>query len=70
MIGAKNFTESGILAEIARQMLEADGNPAVVRVLGGSQIAWTALLTCEIDLYAEYSWTMRHVILAVLDLSG
>ncbi len=67
-IGAKNFTESGILAEIAAQLLAADGVESETRELGGTQIAWAALLAGEIQVYPEYSGTLKEEILANLDL--
>jgi osmoprotectant transport system permease protein len=70
VVGAKNFTESGILSEIAAQKILAEGVACQTRELGGTQIAWAALLNGEIDLYPEYSGTLRQEILAGLDLNA
>ncbi|HSI06649.1 MAG TPA: glycine betaine ABC transporter substrate-binding protein [Myxococcota bacterium] len=58
-VGSKAFTESVIIGEIARQTLEAHGVVAAhQRELGGTAIAWKALLGGEIDVYPEYSGTI------------
>ncbi len=58
-VGSKAFTESVIIGEIARQTLEAHGVVAThQRELGGTAIAWKALLGGEIDVYPEYSGTI------------
>ncbi|MFK7738733.1 MAG: glycine betaine ABC transporter substrate-binding protein [Planctomycetota bacterium] len=66
-VGAKNFTESAVLAELMAQAIEAEiaaagGAGLDLRVerrtgLGGTMICWTALTEGEIDLYAEYTGT-------------
>lgn len=58
-IGAKSFTESNLLAEIMAQLIEARTDLRVERRLNlaGTNIAWSALLEGEIDLYAEYTGT-------------
>ena len=67
-IGSKNFTESIILAELVTQLLQAHGIPAEHRqAVGGSRILWNSLLRGEIDLYPEYSGTLRHELLANVD---
>ncbi|MGH8646099.1 MAG: glycine betaine ABC transporter substrate-binding protein, partial [Gammaproteobacteria bacterium] len=63
-VGSKPFTESVILGEIATQLLENEG----IRVqhqaqLGGTRFLWAALLAGEIDLYVEYTGTLRTEIL-------
>lgn len=65
VVGGKNFTESGVLAEIMAQLIEAHTDLAVERRLnlGGTKICWTALLAGEIDLYAEYTGTGWAVLL-------
>src|SRR5262249_31095611 len=57
-IGSKNFTEQGLLGEMAAQTLEAEG----VRVdrkldLGGTFVCHRALLAGELDLFPEYTGT-------------
>ncbi|MEL7310861.1 MAG: glycine betaine ABC transporter substrate-binding protein [Pseudomonadota bacterium] len=63
-IASKNFTESYILAETAAQLLEARGFDVERRLgLGGTKICFDALIRTEIDLYPEYSGTIRSAIL-------
>jgi osmoprotectant transport system permease protein len=59
VIGAKNFTESGVLAELMAQMLEQHTELRVERRinLGGTMICWGALRQGGIDVYAEYTGT-------------
>ncbi|HKX77025.1 MAG TPA: glycine betaine ABC transporter substrate-binding protein [Novosphingobium sp.] len=64
-IGSKKFTESVILGEIAREALEMEGIEAIHRrELGGSRILWDALLAGEIDVYPEYTGTLRFELLS------
>ena len=58
-IGAKNFTESAVLAELMAQTIEEHTDLVVERRanLGGTMICWTALQSGKIDLYAEYTGT-------------
>lgn len=58
-IGAKNFTESAVLAELMAQTIEAHTDLKVeLRTgLGGTMICWAALKAGEIDIYAEYTGT-------------
>ncbi|HET8947831.1 MAG TPA: glycine betaine ABC transporter substrate-binding protein [Candidatus Polarisedimenticolia bacterium] len=63
-VGSKKFTESVVLGEIATQVLRSTGTRASHRAqLGGTQILWHALLAGEIDLYPEYTGTIRADIL-------
>lgn len=63
-VGSKKFTESVVLGEIVTQVLRGTGAPAVHRAqLGGTQVLWHALLAGEIDLYPEYTGTIREDIL-------
>lgn len=65
VIGSKNFTENYILAEIAAQLLEAEGIEVDRRLgLNGTKISFEALVNGGIDLYPEYSGTISEVILA------
>ncbi|OHB56779.1 MAG: amino acid ABC transporter permease [Planctomycetes bacterium GWF2_42_9] len=62
-VGSKKFTESVILGEIASQALSDGGVKTVhMRELGGTRILWSALLKGEIDVYPEYSGTIREEI--------
>lgn len=65
VIGSKNFTESGVLAELMAQMLEAHTDLTVERRinLGGTMICWGALRAGEIDIYAEYTGTGWAIVL-------
>jgi osmoprotectant transport system permease protein len=67
-IGSKNFPESALLAEIAAQLLEANGFQ-VERMfgLGGTLICYEALTNGEIDLYPEYTGTLTQSILNIAD---
>ena len=61
-IGAKEFTESVILAEILAGLAEDAGVNANVVVLGGTPVVWNALRQGEIDAYVEYTGTLRQQI--------
>ena len=63
-IASKNSNESYLLSEIAAQLLESKGL-AVERQfgLGGTLIAFDALVAGEIDLYMEYTGTLSQAIL-------
>jgi osmoprotectant transport system permease protein len=64
-IGSKKFTESVILAEIARLKLEQAGIPAEHRrELGGSRILYDALKAGDVAVYPEYTGTLRFEILS------
>lgn len=64
VVGSKAFTESVVLGELAVDWLEAGGTPARHRPeLGGTRLLWTALLAGEIDVYPEYTGTIRAEIL-------
>lgn len=59
VVGAKNFTEGTILAELMAQVLETQAGVKVERRynLAGTQVAFDALRSGGIDLYAEYTGT-------------
>jgi len=68
-VGSKKFTESVLLGEMVAQLLRGAGVRSEHRAqLGGTQILWHALLAGEIDLYPEYTGTIREDI--VRDASG
>jgi len=70
-IGSKKFTESVILGEIAAHLFQEAGLLTVhFRELGGTQILWKALLKGEIDLYPEYTGTLKQEILAQMQLES
>jgi osmoprotectant transport system permease protein len=68
VIGSKNFTEGYVLAEIMAQLIESGGVP-VVRKFGfaGTLVAYEALRSGEIDVYAEYTGTIAQAILRTAD---
>ncbi|HJT35586.1 MAG TPA: glycine betaine ABC transporter substrate-binding protein [Pirellulales bacterium] len=64
-IGSKKFTESVILGDMLTLVARQAGADAVhLSELGGTQFVWKALLAGEIDIYAEYTGTLREEILA------
>lgn len=70
-VGSKVFTESVVLAEILVHL----GKDAGVEVehrreIGGTRLVWEALKSGEIDLYTEYTGTIRGEIHAGEALEG
>lgn len=64
-VGSKSFTESVILSDIVGDLVEASGARVARRpALGGTRLVWNALLSGEIDVYPEYTGTLRQEILA------
>jgi osmoprotectant transport system substrate-binding protein len=65
IVGAKNFTESDLLAEIAAQQIERRTGLHVERKLhlGGTFVCHEALLAGQIDLYVEYTGTAYTAVL-------
>jgi osmoprotectant transport system permease protein len=64
VIGSKKFTESYVLGEIARSVLERAGFQVEERPgMGGTIILWQALSSGQIDLYPEYTGTIGEEIL-------
>src|SRR5260370_1086632 len=60
-IGSKKFTESVILGEMLVHLTRSAGARAEHRrELGGTQILWKALLNREIDVYPEYTGTLKQ----------
>ena len=56
-VGSKDFTESILLAEIVAQMLEAQNIEVDRRFDLGGNLAHSALIGGQIDLYPEYTGT-------------
>ena len=56
-VGSKDFTESILLAEIVAQMLESKNIEVDRKFDLGGNLAHTALLAGQIDLYPEYTGT-------------
>jgi len=66
LLGSKKFTESYVLAEIAKRAVEDAGIPAEHRQgMGGTIILWEALRTDQIGFYPEYTGTIGEEILKV-----
>ena len=64
LVGSKKFTESYVLAEIAKHALETAGIAIEHRQgMGGTIILWEALRTGQIGFYPEYTGTIAEEIL-------
>jgi osmoprotectant transport system permease protein len=67
-LASKKFTENVILAEIAAAKLKNSGFKVENKgELGGTRILWKALQQGEIDIYPEYSGTLRYEIFAGIE---
>jgi osmoprotectant transport system permease protein len=63
-VGAKTFTEQYVLAEIlADTVRKATGAPVEVMASLGSTVAFDALARGEIDLYVDYTGTIRATLM-------
>src|SRR5437763_11212406 len=62
-VGSKDFTESILLAEIVAQMLEAQNVEVDRKFDLGGNLAHSALVGAQIDLYPEYTGTAFTAIL-------
>jgi osmoprotectant transport system permease protein len=69
-IGAKNFSEQYILAELMAQRLEARGGRVTRKINLGSAVAYRALAAGEIDAYVDYSGTLWANVLQRTDNPG
>jgi osmoprotectant transport system permease protein len=64
-VGSKSFTESVVLGELLTHLIRQSGTPVEHRSeLGGTQILWQALLQGDIDVYVDYTGTIREELLA------
>ncbi len=64
-VGSKKFTESVILGEMVVRLARSSGARAVHRrELGGTTVLWEALRRGELDLYPEYTGTLRQELLS------
>ena len=58
VVGAKNFTEQYILAELIAQRLDMSGYGSSARTGLGSAVIFRALARSDIDVYVDYSGTI------------
>lgn len=65
VVGSKNFTENRILAEVFAGLLEehTELHVEVLDGLGGTKVAFDALLAGDIDVYPEYTGTGWAIVL-------
>ncbi|MFY0583520.1 glycine betaine ABC transporter substrate-binding protein [Cystobacter fuscus] len=64
-VGSKKFTESVILGDMATQLARSTGARVEHRrELGGTQVLWQALRRGDIDVYPEYTGTLRQELFA------
>src|SRR6185437_2861672 len=70
VIGAKNFSEQYILAELMADRLEAGGAKVSRKEDLGSAVAYRALAAGEIDAYVDYSGTLWTNVLQRTDNPG
>lgn len=70
-IGSKAFTESVVLGELIGHLARSQGAKVHHRAeLGGTQFLWQALVTGDIDIYVDYTGTIREELLADAVKSG
>lgn len=63
-VGSKKFTESYVLGEIAKRAVTRAGFDVVHKQgIGATSIVWQALVSGDIDLYPEYTGTVKEEIL-------
>jgi osmoprotectant transport system permease protein len=70
VIGAKNFSEQFILAELISDRLRSTGAPTRMREGLGSAIAFRALAANDLDVYVDYSGTLWANVLGRKDTPG
>jgi osmoprotectant transport system permease protein len=70
VIGAKNFSEQYILAELMADRLEGQGAQVTRKINLGSAVAYRALAAGEIDAYVDYSGTLWANVLGRKDNPG
>lgn len=67
-IGAKNFSEQFILAQLVQQRLEAGGAAARITSGLGSAVIFRALASGDLDVYVDYSGTLWTNVLLRTDI--
>ena len=70
VVGAKNFSEQYILAELMAERLERAGAARRRKEDLGSAVAYRALAAGEIDVYVDYSGTLWTNVLGRTDNPG
>jgi osmoprotectant transport system permease protein len=70
VVGAKNFSEQYILAELMAHRLERDGARVTRKEDLGSAVAYRALASGEIDVYVDYTGTLWTNVLGRTDNPG
>jgi osmoprotectant transport system permease protein len=70
VVGAKNFSEQFILAELIGRRLEGEGAQVRTRQGLGSAVIFRALAAGDIDVYVDYSGTLWTNVLGRKDIPG
>jgi osmoprotectant transport system permease protein len=70
VIGAKNFSEQFILADLIGQRLKAEGAAVETREGLGSAVVFRALAANDLDVYVDYSGTLWTNVLGRRDVPG
>ncbi len=68
VIGAKNFGEQFILADLIGKRLQAAGKPVAIRSGLGSAVVFRALAAGDIDVYVDYTGTLWNGVLGRTDV--
>jgi len=65
-VGSKTFTENVVLGELIAQLARSAGAVATHRRdLGGTQVLWSALQRGDVDVYPDYTGTIRVELLGL-----
>jgi osmoprotectant transport system permease protein len=70
VVGAKNFSEQYILAELMAQRLQGEGSTVQRKEDLGSAVAYRALAAGDVDVYVDYSGTLWTNVLRRTDNPG
>ncbi|NIP39820.1 MAG: ABC transporter permease subunit [Candidatus Dadabacteria bacterium] len=71
VVGSKTFTESVILGEIIKQLVEQSGKQTKhLSGLGGTRVLWNSLNKGEVDIYPEYTGTLIQEIFSGRKIEG
>ncbi|MEO8399316.1 MAG: glycine betaine ABC transporter substrate-binding protein [Ignavibacteriaceae bacterium] len=69
-VGSKKFTENVILGEMITQLISQKKiNAEHLKEIGGTRVLWNALIKGDIDIYPEYTGTIKEEILAGKNIS-